>query len=186
MDHAHDGRVDSLVDGRCWVGLFNQIVGHRVEAVRVVGVDVGVVREVFAGGVVGDVEELVAEVVGVAGAVFVIAGVPDLSWGLLAGGEGVSAFDVLDAFGCGLVGSGSDEDVDVVGHDDEAVELEAGLVAITEEGRDEEVGVGGALEVAMLLEGGDGDGLGARLAADCGHLRESILQGLKPFLLGQG
>jgi hypothetical protein len=42
------------------------------------------------------------------------------------------------------------------------------------------------LEVAMLLEGGDGDGVGARLAADCGHLRESILQGLKPFLLGQG
>jgi hypothetical protein len=33
------------------------------------------------------------------------------------------------------------------------------------------------LEVAMLLEGGDGDGVGARLAADCGHLRRAYSRG---------
>ena len=39
--------------------------------------DVGVVVELSAGGVVGDVEELVAEVFGVADAMFVVSGVPD-------------------------------------------------------------------------------------------------------------
>ena len=41
------------------------------------------------------------------------------------------------------------EDVDVVGHDGEAVQLEFASVAITEEGCDEEFGVCGELEVAM-------------------------------------
>jgi len=40
----------------------------------------------------------------------------------------------------------------VVGHDDEAVKLEAGFVAMLEESGDEEFGVGCSLEVAMLLE----------------------------------
>jgi hypothetical protein len=43
--------------------------------------------------------------------------------------------------------------MDVVGHDCEAVELEAGFVAMLEEGGDEEFGVGSALEVTMSLEG---------------------------------
>jgi hypothetical protein len=43
--------------------------------------------------------------------------------------------------------------VDVIGHDDEAVELEAAFVAMLEKGYDEEFGVGCALEVAMSLEG---------------------------------
>lgn len=71
----------------------------------------------------------------------------------------------------------------MVGHNDEAVELEAAFVAMLEERLDEEFGVGCALEVTMLLEGRDGDGVGALLLADCGHIRESIPQGLKPYFL---
>jgi hypothetical protein len=66
-----------------------------------------------------------------------------------------------------------DEGVNVVGHNDEAVELETAFVSMLEERLDEEFGVGCTLEVAMLLEGRDGDGLCALLLADCGHdLRE--------------
>ena len=41
----------------------------------------------------------------------------------------------------------------VVGHDYECVKLESALFAMFEECCDEELGVGRALEVAMLLEG---------------------------------
>jgi hypothetical protein len=50
-----------------------------------------------------------------------------------------------------LVCGWRDEDVRVVGHDDEAVELETVLIAMLEEGCDKEFGVGRALEVAVLL-----------------------------------
>jgi hypothetical protein len=46
-----------------------------------------------------------------------------------------------------------DEDVRVIGHRYEAVQLEPALIAMLEESFDEEFGVGGALEVAMSLEG---------------------------------
>jgi hypothetical protein len=59
--------------------------------------------------------------------------------------------------------------VDVIGHDDEAVELETAFVSMLEERCDEEFGVGCALEVAVLLEGRDRDCVGALLLADCGH-----------------
>jgi hypothetical protein len=59
--------------------------------------------------------------------------------------------------------------VNVVGHDDEAVELEAVFVSMLEERLDEQFGVSCALEVAMTLEGRDCDGVGALLLADCGH-----------------
>lgn len=48
--------------------------------------------------IVLDVDELLVEVVGVSYAVFVIAAVPDFSWGLLADSEGIASFDVLNAF----------------------------------------------------------------------------------------
>jgi len=62
--------------------------------------DVWIVCVLFAGRVVSDVVELVIEVVGVSYPMFVIAAVPDCSRSVLASGEGVSAFDVLNAF-CG-------------------------------------------------------------------------------------
>jgi hypothetical protein len=61
-------------------------------------VDVWVVFVFLAGWVVLDVEELVVEVVGVSYAVLVVPTVPDFSWGLLAGCEGVASFDELNAF----------------------------------------------------------------------------------------
>jgi hypothetical protein len=71
--------------------------------------------------------------------------------------------------------------VDVIGHDGEAVEIETALVSVLEDDGDEEFDVGCALEVAMLLEGRDRDGVCALLLADCGHAKESIPQGLKPL-----
>ena len=83
-------RSDYLLD--------EQVRWHWVEAVGVVGVDVGIVRIVLAGGIVRYVEKLVVEVVGVSDSMFVVSAVPNLSGGLLANSEGVSALDVLDAF----------------------------------------------------------------------------------------
>jgi hypothetical protein len=42
--------------------------------------------------------------------------------------------------------------MDMVRHYDESVELEAALIAVSEESCDEELGVCRALEMAMLLE----------------------------------
>ena len=83
--------------------------------------------------------------------------------------EGVAAFDVLNALGCGLVLGGSDQNVDVVGHDDEAVELEAAFVAVLKECLDEAFGVGCDLEVPVPLEGCDGNGVGIQRLTDGGH-----------------
>jgi hypothetical protein len=91
---------------------------------------------------------------------------------LTAGSEGVSTFDELDAFCCRLVNGRCNENVDVIGHDDEAVELEPVFGLMLEERLDEEFGVGCALEVAVSLECQYGDGVGALLLADCGHAYE--------------
>jgi hypothetical protein len=88
---------------------------------------------------------------------------------VFARGEGISALDVLDAFCCGFVDGWRDEDMGVVGHDDEAVELETAFGLMLEECLDEEFGVGCSLEVAMSLEGQYGDGVSALRLADCGH-----------------
>ncbi len=67
--------------------------------------------------------------------------------------------------------------MDVVGHYDEAVELEAAFLAMLKERCDEEFGVGRALEVAMLLEGRNSDRVGALLLANCGHGRKAYPKG---------
>lgn len=71
--------------------------------------------------------------------------------------------------------------MNVIWHDDESVKLEAALVAMLEERCDEEFGIGCALEVAMLLEGRDRDGVGALLLADCGHGGEHTPGAKAPF-----
>lgn len=143
-----------------------------------VGVDMGVVFVLFAEWVVSDVGELVCVVVEVADAVIVVAGMPDLAWGVLSGGEGVAALDELYAAGCGLIGGWCEEDMDVIGHNGEGVELEPALIFVVEERGDEEFGVWGSLEVAMLFVGGDGDGVCALASADGDHSSESLPQGL--------
>jgi hypothetical protein len=137
----------------------------------------------FARWIVRDVEELIVEVVGVSYAMVVVSGVPDFSLGLLAYCKGVSALEVLDALCCRLVYAWRDKDVRVVGHDDEAVELEAVFCLMLEERLDEEFGVRCALEMAVSLEGQYGDGVGALLLTDGGHAEESIPQGLKPLFI---
>jgi hypothetical protein len=74
------------------------MVWDGVEAVEIFGVDVWVVFVLFAGWIVSNVDELIFEVVGVSNAVLVVSAVPDFCRGLLAGCEGVSALDVLNAF----------------------------------------------------------------------------------------
>ena len=49
---------------------------------------------------------------------------------------------------------------------------------------DEELGVGCSLEVSILLEGRDGDGVCALRLPDCSHGIERIPQGLKPPIVG--
>jgi hypothetical protein len=73
--------------------------------------------------------------------------------------------------------------MDVIGHNDETVQFKALSVPLLEEHCDEELCVGCALEVAMLLEGRDRDGVCALLLPDCSHGRESIPQGLKPLFV---
>ena len=67
----------------------------------------------------------------------------------------VAALDELDATSSSLVDGWRNEDMDVIGHYDECVELESALIAITEECCDEEFGVCGSLEMTMMLECGD-------------------------------
>ena len=96
--------------------------------------DVGVGFVLAADGVGGDVEELVAKVFCVADSVFVVVVLPDWAGVLGADGEGEAPLDELggffDGFGWG------EECVQVVGHDDEAVELEFVCVAVAEESFD--------------------------------------------------
>jgi len=135
----------------------------------------------FAMRVVRDVLLLHRKVVFVADAVLVIAGVPDFSGRLLANCERVSTLDELDTAGSALIDGWRDEDVYVIEHDGEAVELELSGVAITEERRDEKLGVRCALEMAAALVGKYGDRVCGALLADRGHDEESIPQGLKPL-----
>jgi hypothetical protein len=67
--------------------------------------------------------------------------------------------------------------MDVIGHDNEAVKLEAIFIAMLEERCDEEFGVGCALEVAMSLEGQDRDRVCALSLANCGHGEKAYPRG---------
>lgn len=76
------------------------MVGDWIDAVGVSGVDVWVVFVLFAGWIVCYVEKLIAKVICVSYAMVVISAVPDLSCGLIADCEGVTAFDELNTFRC--------------------------------------------------------------------------------------
>jgi hypothetical protein len=67
--------------------------------------------------------------------------------------------------------------MDMVWHDYEGVELETVFVAMLEESANEEVGVSGALEVTVSLEGQDRDRVGALLLADCWHREKAYPRG---------
>lgn len=89
-----------------------------------------------------------------------------------AGGEAVgeAAFDVAD--GAGEV-FGGEEEVDVVGHDDEGVKFVEAFAAVVLEGLEEEIGVFGDLEeaAAVMGDGGDEEGSGGGGSWGLGHWR---------------
>jgi hypothetical protein len=72
----------------------------------------------------------------------------------------------LDASLDGVIVGWRDQDVNVVGHDNEAVESKATLVAVTRERVHHEVGVCGALKDAPALMGDRSDGEGFGLNAN--------------------
>ena len=121
--------------------------------IRCCGVDVGVICVAFAERIVRYVESLVAEIIFIDDTVCVVAHLPDFAWEFLADGEREAALDELSAAIDGLVGCWGKEDVDVIGHDGESVEVEFSGVAIAEEGGDEELCVCGALEDSAALVG---------------------------------
>ena len=125
--------------------------------------DVWVCFEVFPDRVVEDVLGLVAQVIVVGDSVGVVALLPDLSAYVFADGEEEAALDELGAAFDGHVRCGSEQDVDVIGHHDEGVELEFTGVAITEERGDEKLGGCRSLEDASSLMGDGGECVGLGL-----------------------
>ena len=118
---------------------------------------------------------------------------PDFAGVVFADGEGEAAFDELNAALDGVVGGGSEEDVDMVGHDGEGVEGEAALFAIAEERGEHDFRGRGALEdsEALMRDGSDGEGFGVDADAEVrrrGHVSGakarsfggSLMSGLKP------
>lgn len=121
-----------------------------------------------------DVAAMGLEVGVVADAVVGEAALPDGEVGREAVGE--AAFDVSD--GSGEIVRG-EEEVDVVGHDDEGMELVEALVAVVLEGFDEEFGVGGELEeaAAVVRDCGDEESAGSGGSWRLGHVG-SLVGGL--------
>jgi hypothetical protein len=76
--------------------------------------------------------------------------------------------------------------MNVVWHDYEGVELEAGFVAMMEERCGEEFSVGCALEVAVSLEGQDCDRVGALFWRIVGMERKRTPGAEAPFVDGMG
>lgn len=69
---------------------------------------------------------------------------------------GEAAFDELHGALEGDVGGG-EEQVDVVGHDDEGMEAVVAFAPVVLEGVEEELGCGGVLEEAVAIVGRTGD-----------------------------
>jgi hypothetical protein len=113
--------------------------GDGVETVFVRCVDVWVVRIVFSGGVVGDVSKLILIVVCVGEAVRMVSVLPEIALEVVADGEGKTAFDELDATLDGLIRGGCQEGVEMVRHDDDGVECEAGLITVSKQRVDHEL-----------------------------------------------
>jgi len=133
---------------------------------RVTKMDVWVVLNVFTCGVIGDVEELIVVVAGIGDAMRMVAVLPDLSCEVVANGEGEASLYQLDAALDGVVLGRRDEDVNVLGHDDEAVKLKAALFAVTKERIHHEIGVCGPLKDAAAFVGDSSDGEGLGLNAN--------------------
>jgi hypothetical protein len=87
---------------------------------------------------------------------------PEVALEVVADGEGKAAFDELDATLDGLTRRGCQQDVEMVRHDDEAMECEAGLIAVPKQRVDHELRGCSALEdaVALMCDNSDGERFG--------------------------
>src|SRR5258708_9210231 len=139
--------------------------GDSVETVFVRCVDVGVVRIVFSGWVVGDVSKLILIVACVRKAVPMVSVLPEVALEVVADGEGKAALDELDATLDGLIRGGCQQGVEMVRHDDEGVECEAGLITVPKQRVDHELRGCSALEDAVALMCDDRDGEGFRITS---------------------
>ena len=118
------------------------------------GVLLGELAEASADGVVADVVAVCEEVLTVSDAVVCEAALPNGKVRREAARE--TAFDELhDAFECEVLRG--DYQMDVVGHDDEVMELVLPFAAVVLEGFEEELGVGGLLEESSSVPGLGGD-----------------------------
>jgi hypothetical protein len=133
---------------------------------RVIEVDVCVILNVFSFWVIGNVEELIVVVARICDAMRVVAVLPHLSGEVIANGEGKASLYQLDAALDGVIVGWRDQDVNVVRHNDEAVELKATLSAVSRERIHHEVSVCGALKDATALMGDRSDGKGFGLNAN--------------------
>ena len=124
-----------------------------------VGVEVGIVCEVFAGGVLGDVVNLVGEIFLVADAVLVKTVLPDFSGILGSEREGEAAFDKLGSAFDGFFWG--EDDVEMIRHDDEGVEEKFISLAVAGEGGNDKFSVLSFLEDAAALVGDGSEGVGA-------------------------
>jgi hypothetical protein len=160
------------------------VFGGGVESMRVMEMDVGMMLNIFACWVIGDVEKLIVVIVRICDAMCVIAVLPNLSGEVIANGEGEASLDQLDAALDGVILGWRDQDVNVVGHDDEAVELEATLFAVTRERVHHKVGVCGALKDATAFIGDRGDSEGFRLNSNALRRIGGHISGAKARFVG--
>jgi hypothetical protein len=141
---------------------------------------------VGANGILVDVGSADFELGSVANAVVGEASLPDG----LGRGEAVGEASFDQAYGA-LEGDGlrGDEEVNVIGHDDEGVEFIVAFGAVVLEGFEEELGVAVDLEEAAAVMGGAGDEVGAG-AGGAGRDRHGVIvtagtSGAKaPFVAG--
>ena len=141
----------------------------RIETALETRVYVRIAGVVLANRIVRDVLLLRLEIIFIANAVLVVSGVLDLTGKLFADCERVAALDELNTARRAHIDCGSDENVEMVGHDREGMKRESALVAVAEEGCDHQLGIRGALENSVALRGEDGNRIGAQLLANGGH-----------------
>ena len=113
--------------------------------------DVRVVRQSPLLRVNRNVHELIPVILGADDAVRMIAGLPNLTRPLRAHGEGIASLDqlrrALDGF------CRRQQNMNMLGHDSESVQEEPILIAISEQGFDQEVSICADLKETMALVG---------------------------------
>src|SRR5258705_100067 len=159
--------------------------GDSVETVFVLRVVVGGVGVVFSGWVVGDVSKLILIVACVSEAVRMVSVLPEVALEVVADGEGKAALDELDATLDGLIRGGCQQGVEMVRHDDEGVECEAGLITVPKQRVDHELRGCSALEDAVALMCADSDGEGFRINSYSWAAIRRHISGVKAQICGE-